>query len=86
MHDILTNLKAKLAKQEKQYQDDNQQLSEDYKRITEQYIDLQKKSKYATNPIIYVFWLKLHLCLVVTSKHVGTFCQWNFHRIYTSVK
>lgn len=46
MHDILTNLKAKLAKQEKQYQDDNQQLSEDYKRITEQYIDLQKKSKH----------------------------------------
>jgi len=57
MHDILTNLKAKLAKQEKQYQDDNQQLSEDYKRITEQYIDLQKKSKYATNPVNYVFLL-----------------------------
>ncbi|XP_076456963.1 dynein regulatory complex protein 1-like [Babylonia areolata] len=46
MQDVLNGLRLKLAKQEKQYRDENTQLSEDYKRITEQFRDLQKKSKH----------------------------------------
>ncbi|KAL8576042.1 hypothetical protein ACOMHN_052060 [Nucella lapillus] len=46
MQDVLNGLRIKLAKQEKQYRDENTQLSEDYKRITEQFRDLQKKSKH----------------------------------------
>ncbi|RKP17897.1 hypothetical protein ROZALSC1DRAFT_30343 [Rozella allomycis CSF55] len=41
--DILNNLKAKLAKQEKQYNDDYQLLAEEYKRLTEQVKQLEKK-------------------------------------------
>ncbi|KAK7091693.1 dynein regulatory complex protein 1-like [Littorina saxatilis] len=46
MQDVLNGLRIKLAKQEKQYRDENSQLSDDYKRITEQFRDLQKKSKH----------------------------------------
>lgn len=46
LQDVLTNLKIKLAKQEKQYKDENVQLTDDYKRITEQFKELQKKSKH----------------------------------------
>ncbi|ELU08983.1 hypothetical protein CAPTEDRAFT_182544 [Capitella teleta] len=46
LQDVLTNLKIKLAKQEKTYRDENQQLSDEYKRITEQFRELQKKSKH----------------------------------------
>lgn len=46
LQDVLTNLKIKLAKQEKSYKDENTQLTEDYKRITEQFRELQKKSKH----------------------------------------
>merc|ERR550519_1725070 len=37
MQDVLNALRQKLAKQEKAYKDENTQLSEDYKRITEQF-------------------------------------------------
>jgi len=46
LQDVLNALRQKLAKQEKQYKDENAQLSEDYKRITEQFHDLQRKSKH----------------------------------------
>ncbi|CAL1532912.1 unnamed protein product [Lymnaea stagnalis] len=46
LQDVLNALRAKLEKQEKIYRDENQQLSEDYKRITEQFHDLQRKSKH----------------------------------------
>lgn len=46
LQDVLTNLKIKLNKQEKNYRDENSQLTEDYKRITEQFRELQKKSKH----------------------------------------
>lgn len=46
LQDVLNNLKIKLRKQEQQYQQENAQLTEDYKRITEQFRDLQKKSKH----------------------------------------
>ncbi|CAH1776094.1 unnamed protein product [Owenia fusiformis] len=46
MQDVLTNMRTKLAKQEKAYKDENTQLTEDYKRITEQFKELQKKSKH----------------------------------------
>jgi dynein regulatory complex protein 1 len=46
LQDVLTNLKVKLAKQEKCYREENQQLTEDYKRIQEQFRELQKKSKH----------------------------------------
>ena len=45
MQDVLNNLRSKLAKQEKTYKDENVQLTEDYKRVTEQFKELQKKSK-----------------------------------------
>ncbi|XP_005990963.1 dynein regulatory complex protein 1 isoform X1 [Latimeria chalumnae] len=44
--DVLNNLKIKLAKQEKQYREDNQALTDDYKRITEKYKDLQRKMRH----------------------------------------
>ncbi|XP_005107087.1 dynein regulatory complex protein 1 [Aplysia californica] len=46
LQDVLNALRQKLSKQEKQYRDENAQLSEDYKRITEQFHDLQRKSKH----------------------------------------
>ncbi|KAK3706560.1 hypothetical protein RRG08_055000 [Elysia crispata] len=46
LQDVLNALRQKLAKQEKSYKDENTQLSEDYKRITEQFHDLQRKSKH----------------------------------------
>ncbi|KAJ8321909.1 hypothetical protein KUTeg_000380 [Tegillarca granosa] len=46
MQDALNGLRIKLAKQEKQYRDENQSLTEDYKRITEQFRDLQRKSHH----------------------------------------
>ncbi|CAC5382327.1 DRC1 [Mytilus coruscus] len=46
LSDVLSGLKIKLAKQEKQYKDENTQLSDDYKRITEQFRDLQRKSRW----------------------------------------
>ena len=45
LQDVMNNLKVKLAKQEKQYREENQGLADDYKRITEQFKELQKKSK-----------------------------------------
>ncbi|XP_077667611.1 dynein regulatory complex protein 1 isoform X2 [Eretmochelys imbricata] len=41
LHDVLNNLRIKLAKQIKQFQEENQNLTADYKRIVEQYKDLQ---------------------------------------------
>ncbi|XP_033109065.1 dynein regulatory complex protein 1-like [Anneissia japonica] len=46
LQDVLNNLKMKLAKQEKSYREENQALADDYKRITEQFKELQKKSKH----------------------------------------
>lgn len=46
LQDVLNGLRIKCAKQEKQYKDENAQLQEDYKRITEQFRDLQKKSRH----------------------------------------
>lgn len=46
LQDALTNLKKKLAKQIKQFNDENQQLTEDYKRVTDMFNDLQLKSKH----------------------------------------
>ena len=49
LQDVLNGLRIKCAKQEKQYKDENQQLTEDYKRITEQFRDLQRKSRLGRN-------------------------------------
>ena len=46
LQDNLTNLKKRLAKQIKQFNDENLQLSEDYKRVTDMFNDLQLKSKH----------------------------------------
>ncbi|XP_043918788.1 dynein regulatory complex protein 1 isoform X2 [Protopterus annectens] len=46
LQDILNKLKIKFDKQVKQYQEDNQALTDDYKRITEQYKELQKKMRH----------------------------------------
>ncbi|XP_029452115.1 dynein regulatory complex protein 1 [Rhinatrema bivittatum] len=46
LHDVLNNLKQKLAKQIKQYQEENQTLTDDYKRIVELYKDVQKKMRH----------------------------------------
>ena len=47
LQDILTNLKKKLAKQIKQFNDENEQLTEDYKRISDMFNDLQMKSNHS---------------------------------------
>jgi dynein regulatory complex protein 1 len=46
LQDSLTNFKKRLAKQIKQFNDENQQLSDDYKRVTDMFNDLQQKSKH----------------------------------------
>jgi dynein regulatory complex protein 1 len=45
LHDVLTNLKRKLAKQEKSYRGDNEQLTADYKHQLDQFKDIQRKAK-----------------------------------------
>ncbi|XP_073529901.1 dynein regulatory complex protein 1 isoform X2 [Phyllobates terribilis] len=46
LQDVLNNLKIKLEKQSKQYKEENQALSDDFKRIAEQYKELQKKMRH----------------------------------------
>ncbi|RMZ94279.1 Dynein regulatory complex 1 [Brachionus plicatilis] len=46
LQDVLTSLKKKLAKQIKQYNDESQQLAEEYKRVTDMFNDMQTKSKH----------------------------------------
>ncbi|XP_067414566.1 dynein regulatory complex protein 1 [Emydura macquarii macquarii] len=46
LHDVLNNLRMKLAKQIKQFQEENQTLTADYKRIVEQYKDLQRTMRH----------------------------------------
>ena len=46
MQDTLNLFRARIKKQEKQFQDENAILTEDYKRITDQFKDLQKKFKH----------------------------------------
>lgn len=46
LQDVLTGLKKKLAKQIKQYNDESQQLAEEYKRVTDMFNDMQIKSKH----------------------------------------
>ncbi|XP_037749676.1 dynein regulatory complex protein 1 isoform X2 [Chelonia mydas] len=46
LHDVLNNLRIKLAKQIKQFQEENQNLTADYKRIVEQYKDLQRTMRH----------------------------------------
>ncbi|XP_061482495.1 dynein regulatory complex protein 1 [Rhineura floridana] len=46
LHDVLNNLRIKLAKQIKQYREENLALTADYKRIVEQYKDLQRTMRH----------------------------------------
>ncbi|XP_062825309.1 dynein regulatory complex protein 1 [Anolis carolinensis] len=46
LHDIINNLRQKLARQLKQYREENQTLTTDYKRIVEQYKDLQRTMRH----------------------------------------
>ncbi|XP_051880282.1 dynein regulatory complex protein 1 [Pristis pectinata] len=46
LHDVLNRLLAKLAKQEKMYREENQALTDQYKRTVELYKDLQKKMRH----------------------------------------
>ncbi|XP_027706344.1 dynein regulatory complex protein 1 isoform X2 [Vombatus ursinus] len=46
LHDVLNNLRMKLAKQIKQYHEDNITLTADYKRIIMQFRDLQKTMRH----------------------------------------
>ncbi|XP_048373202.1 dynein regulatory complex protein 1 [Sphaerodactylus townsendi] len=46
LHDVLNNLRLKLAKQIKQYREENQTLTADYQRIVEQYKDLQRTMRH----------------------------------------
>lgn len=42
LHDVLNNLRAKYAKQIKQFQEENQTLASDYKRLVGQFKELQR--------------------------------------------
>ncbi|XP_066479914.1 dynein regulatory complex protein 1 [Tiliqua scincoides] len=46
LHDVLNNLRMKLAKQIKQCREENLTLTADYKRIVEQYKDLQRTMRH----------------------------------------
>ncbi|XP_038606761.1 dynein regulatory complex protein 1 [Tachyglossus aculeatus] len=46
LHDVVNNLRTKLAKQIKQYREENQALAADYKRIVVQFKDLQKTMRH----------------------------------------
>lgn len=46
LHDILNNLRTKYSKQIKQFQEDNQSLTSDYKRLVTQFKDLQKAIRH----------------------------------------
>ncbi|XP_026883481.2 dynein regulatory complex protein 1 isoform X2 [Electrophorus electricus] len=46
MQDILNNLKTKCSNQEKQSREENQSLTDDYKRIMQQYKDMQRKMRH----------------------------------------
>ena len=46
LQDQLSTLRKKLVKEDKQSRDTNAQLTEDYRRITEQFQDLQKKFRH----------------------------------------
>ncbi|XP_053105947.1 dynein regulatory complex protein 1 [Hemicordylus capensis] len=46
LHDVINNLRIKLAKQIKQYREENVTLTADYKRIVEQYKDLQRTMRH----------------------------------------
>lgn len=46
LHDVLNNLRLKYAKQIKQFQEDNQSLTLDYKRLVMQFKELQKAMRY----------------------------------------
>ncbi|XP_068928383.1 dynein regulatory complex protein 1 [Petaurus breviceps papuanus] len=46
LHDVLNNLRMKMAKQIKQYNEDNITLTADYKRIVMQFRDLQKTMRH----------------------------------------
>lgn len=46
LRDLLSNLKAKHAEMERHAQDENIKLTEDYKRVTELFKDLQSKFKH----------------------------------------
>ncbi|CAH6786892.1 dynein regulatory complex protein 1 [Phodopus roborovskii] len=48
MHDILNNLRAKYAKQIRQFQEENQSLTSDYKRLVGQFKELQKAMRHFT--------------------------------------
>lgn len=42
LHDVLNNLRSKYAKQIKQFQEENQSLTSDYKRLVIQFKELQR--------------------------------------------
>ena len=46
LQDVLTNLKKKLIKQVKTFNDENQVLAEEYKRVTDMFNDMQLKSQH----------------------------------------
>ncbi|XP_053523021.1 dynein regulatory complex protein 1 isoform X2 [Artibeus jamaicensis] len=48
LHDTLNNLRLKYAKQIKQFQEDNQSLTSEYKRLVIQYKELQKSMRHFT--------------------------------------
>ncbi|XP_036027031.1 dynein regulatory complex protein 1 isoform X2 [Onychomys torridus] len=46
LHDVLNNLRAKYAKQIKQFQEENQTLASDYKRLVGQFKELQRAMRH----------------------------------------
>ncbi|KAF6321034.1 dynein regulatory complex subunit 1 [Rhinolophus ferrumequinum] len=46
LHDILINLRSKYAKQVKQFQEENQSLTSDYKRLVMQFKEVQKAMRH----------------------------------------
>jgi len=57
LHDVLTNLTRKHDKQEKQYRDDNQTLTSDFKHQLDQFRDVQKKAQ----SVLFISLMKFSL-------------------------
>lgn len=52
LHDILNNLRTKYAKQIKQFQEENQTLTSDFKRLVGQFKELQKAMRSRGEPVL----------------------------------
>lgn len=72
LHDVLNNLRAKYAKQIKQFQEENQSLTSDYKRLVVQFKELQKAMRYFSDLGLRIEAVGVGLVVVMVSLDFDT--------------